>query len=137
MSVKTINALCSLCGEQYAAPANVRAYHGLCPTHWSGDTLREWDRWEAARSQAAHDVPATLTLAEWLAILSHHRGKCAICQQVQFSRLATWIPAEGLTAHNVVPLCKACHWNREHSWRDAIERVTAQLRIGNEDTTAI
>jgi hypothetical protein len=59
----SIVLICVLCGQEYHAPAHAIGDYGLCPDHWSPDTLPEWDRIEVARRHALRcGSPATLTL---------------------------------------------------------------------------
>lgn len=120
-------SICVLCGVQYEAPAGVFGYEGLCPDHWSRDTLREYDRIISARRQLAKGSPATLKLSEWLAIVGSWRGLCALCQLVPYSLLAIWRPDRGLIAGNVVPLCKVCNAFRGRSFDDAMRQIDMQL----------
>ena len=118
---------CVLCGVQYDAPVHLRGYQGLCPSCWSKDTLREWDRLESAHKRLLPGAPDALTLAEWLAIVARWRGLCALCEINQFGVLAIWFPVDGLVAGNVAPLCRACEHHRQNSFSLAIDRVSAQL----------
>jgi hypothetical protein len=129
MSTNIVHTLltCALCGRQYEAPAHVAGSYGLCPDHWSRDTLREYDRLQSARRHVLEGAPATLTLAEWLAIIAKWRGLCALCQIATFSELAIWIPARGLAANNVAPLCRVCAHHKKHSFLSAMERVELAL----------
>jgi hypothetical protein len=127
--IKVNAASCILCGQDYQVPSTTpRSYQGLCSLCFSQDALREWDRLESFRSHLAPGTPDTLTLQEWLQIITRYRSKCALCLVVHFSRIAIWIPAAGLSVGNTVPLCTACSFHKDHSWRDAIQRLDAQLR---------
>lgn len=119
---------CVLCGVQYEALA-IAGYTGLCPDHWTRDTLREWDRINSARKHLLPGAPDTLTLAEWLAVVTSWAGCCALCELNTYNTLAIWIPALGLVAGNVAPLCRACAWHKDHSFLSAMEEVRAQLAI--------
>lgn len=125
---------CVLCGVLYDAPANLRSYQGLCPEHWQRDILREMDRLAAARDRLPADVPNTLTLQEWLAIIASWEGQCALCRLNQSSVLAIWVPNDGLVAGNVAPLCRACEYHRQHSFLSAMDRVSAQLAVHVAET---
>lgn len=130
--IKVNTASCILCGQDYETPASTpRAYQGLCALCFSSDALREMDRLESFRSHLAPGTIDSLTLQEWLQIITSNRGKCALCKIVHFSKVAIWIEAQGFTDGNVVPLCTACHFHKEHSWGDAIQRLDAQLREGD------
>ena len=126
------NQICVLCGVTYTAPAHLKGYQGLCEQHYNRDVLREWDRLESARKRLAEGVPNTLTLSEWLAIVTSYRGQCALCEMAPLNVCAIWIPAAGLVAGNTVPLCRICHFFKEHSFISAIDRVSAQLEIQQE-----
>ena len=118
---------CVLCGVQYDAPANLKGYKGLCPEHWQRDILREMDRLSSARDRLPAGTPDTLTLQEWLAIVASWEGQCALCGINQSSVPAIWAPTLGLVAGNVVPLCRACDYHRQHNFSNALARVSAQL----------
>jgi hypothetical protein len=137
---QSVVTTCTACLNTYNMPASAALgdYPHLCAGCFSRDTLREYDRIESARRYVLAGAPQTLTLAEWLAIVASWRGLCALCGLVPFSQLSIWIPAEGLAAHNVVPLCKACSHHKLHSWRDAMERVDVQLTaIAQEEYNAV
>jgi len=119
--------ICELCQQSYEMPSSQRSYQGLCPSHWSKDTLREWDRLDSARRHLQPGRPNTLTLLEWLGIVTAYRGMCALCEMNRMDALAIWIPASGLQAGNVAPLCRVCHYHKEHSFLSAMDRVSAQL----------
>ncbi len=123
--------ICVLCGVEYAGLA-IAGYRGLCPDHWTKDTLREWDRINSARKQLVADVPDTLTLSEWLGIVTSWRGLCAICEMNSYNTLAIWIPARGLVAGNVAPVCRVCEYHRQHSFVAALDSVSAKLCVQTE-----
>ncbi len=120
--------VCVLCGVEYAGLA-IAGYQGLCPDHWTKDALREWDRINSARKHLVAGAPDTLTLSEWLGIVTSWRGLCALCQLNTYNSLAIWIPSSGLVAGNVAPLCRACYYHKEHSFLSAMDDVRAKLDI--------
>ncbi|SRR6266487_4420326 len=129
MTNATIEVYCTLCGQQYRAPSHIRAYHNLCPSCYSADALREWDRIESARGQLLPGAPDTLKLSEWLHTVAAFHGKCCLCLQVPFSRLTLLDMARGLTAENAIPTCKACAWHYTHSFAASVERVIRQMEV--------
>lgn len=63
------------------------------------------------RAQKA-GAAATLTVAEWRAILDRHHWRCAYCQTRPYEDLEHRTPISkggGTTADNCVPACKACN----------------------------
>jgi excisionase family DNA binding protein len=57
-------------------------------------------------------LPATLTLQEWQAVINHFQGLCAYCKQKPFESLDHLVPVElggGTTADNCVPACRVCN----------------------------
>jgi hypothetical protein len=65
------------------------------------------------------NVPASLTLAEWLATLKNFNWKCAYCQTGKYQVLEHYVPISrggGTTAENCVPACFKC--NSEKSDED-------------------
>ncbi len=119
----TRSSYCSLCGQEYQAPAHLKAYQNLCEQCWSADVLREWDRIDSTRRQMASGRADTLTLAEWMHTIAAFHGRCCLCLQVPFNRLTLLAPAIGLVAENVVPTCKACEYHLRHNFALSVERV--------------
>ena len=120
-------AMCALCSDEYQPYSRLAGYD-LCQRCWSKDILREYDRLASARRQAERaGLPATLTLREWLAIITDWRGLCAYCQVSFYAAIDVCRPADGLTATNAVPICKACSVHKNGSFAAAMERVQAYL----------
>lgn len=130
----TYSLTCELCGQVYQVNFRPSAFTGLCPLCWDKDRNRELDRILSARHQVQKKGwEASLTLADWLSIITYHGGRCAYCQQVPFSLINLFEPAQGLTASNAVPCCKACSVHKAHSFEAALARVAFQL--SNNDYT--
>lgn len=117
-------AVCALC----TTPFQARTSYGLCKNCWSRDRLREWDRLISAQRQAERlNVPATLTLVQWMSTASDFKGLCAYCLEMPFSLIEMVDPRLGLIWENVVPICKACHTHKHTSFEEAIRRVQVYL----------
>lgn len=59
-----------------------------------------------------NDLPATLTLRQWIATLKYYEGRCAYCQVRPYQAIEHFIPIHqggGTTADNCVPACKSCN----------------------------
>jgi len=127
----TQDQACALCGACYV-PAVASAYTtpGLCPGCFSRDHYRELDRVISAKRKLADGAPHDLTLYQWLATVSAFEGRCALCNLRPFEQLSIWIPALGVSAGNVAPLCRSCAWHKENSFLSAMERVRAVLSEG-------
>jgi len=127
----TTALVCIACSSPYVTSPRPGDTYTLCPTclplAWSRDALREADRIESARRHVLASAPQTLTLQQWLAIIGRYAGRCALCTVTAYSVLAVWTPEAGLTAHNVVPLCKSCEYHRIHNFANALERVRLEL----------
>jgi 5-methylcytosine-specific restriction endonuclease McrA len=90
---------------------------------------------------AKANLPATLTLEEWIATLDYFEWKCAYCKG-KYSLLEHFIPLNhgvGTTKENCVPACGSCNtikqaWNPLSEWgpdmkkiREGINRVQTYL----------
>lgn len=116
---------CAICAQPFEAKTS----YGLCPLCCTRDSLKEFDRLESATRQTKREgFRATLTLLEWLSILSDFNGKCAYC----FDHFAYYIervdPDRGLGKDNAVPICGACHQHKVHGFDRACARVAAYLQ---------
>lgn len=119
-----VTTLCVLCSGNFEA----RTSYGICPNCYDRDKMREWDRLQSAMSAALRQgLPFGLTLREWLAILSDFGGRCAYCEEVPFSLIASVQPGVGLVRGNVVPCCRACDVHRRRSFERAEQRVLAYV----------
>jgi len=117
---------CCICGLIFAA----RHSYGLCPGCCSKDHLREYDRVVSAIAAAERrNIPATLTLLEWLSALSDFKGLCAFCNDRTYLRIEMVAPDDGLTYANVVPCCQSCHVRRDEGYETAEKRVRQYLSI--------
>jgi 5-methylcytosine-specific restriction endonuclease McrA len=79
---------------------------------------REQDRVKSHNTRAIRvNLPATLTLSEWLETLEHFGWKCAYCGG-EYSLLEHFIPLShyaGTTKDNCVPACPGCN-SVKQSW---------------------
>jgi hypothetical protein len=120
--------LCVLCNAQFEA----RTSYGLCPACWQRDRLREFDRLESAKKFArVSNLPVTLTLIEWLAILSDFQGHCAYCQIGHYAIIEMVDRSKGLVRDNVVPACRSCDVFVRTSWDEAANRVISYVANRN------
>jgi len=116
---------CAICSHAFDA----RTSYGICASCYTKDNLREWDRLQSARDYALRlHVPVSLSLIEWLSIVSDFRGLCAYCCVYSFTTIEMVHPMLGLTPVNVVPVCRACHEHKKYGFDDAIDRVQTYLR---------
>jgi len=76
---------------------------------------REYERVRRANQRAINkELPATLSLAEWLRVLDMFGGRCAYCNRpFSYEHLEHVIPLDagiaGTTADNCVPSCTRCN----------------------------
>jgi hypothetical protein len=116
--------ICVLC----CVPFDARTSYGLCPLCYSKDRLREYDRVESSRHHALrNNLPATLTLQQWLACLSDFAGLCSYCGLVPFSVIEIVDERKGLSHNNVVPSCRVCSHYRKQPFEQAEIRVRQYL----------
>ena len=103
---------CEACGHDYHAQRRP-ALFAICPECDSpGVTL-------AASSLAAQllrasrlNLPATLTLRQWLDTLEYFGWRCAYCGRVDFAAMDHFVPVTqggGTTQGNCVPACVSCN----------------------------
>jgi hypothetical protein len=124
MTKFALTTICALCDKEFKA----RTTYGICPNCFDRDKLREWDRLQSAITFANRQhVPVSLTLREWLSIVSDFKGKCAYCEEVPYSLLIMVNPSHGLVQQNALPCCKACNVHRQDSFENARTRVQVYL----------
>ena len=122
-------ATCTICGLTFES----RHSYGLCPLCFSRDTAREYDRLEAAIKHARRaKLPVSLTLTQWLSVVSDFNANCAYCLVRPFSHIEMVDLHSGLTRENVVPICLSCQVHKRSSFDIAKRRVAAYL---NGDTS--
>jgi hypothetical protein len=86
------------------------------------------DRLDSARHKACkNDLKFTLTLREWLSVISDFKGLCAWCQEYTYSIIEMVELSKGLVYDNVVPSCKACSTRRREGYGTAEHRVKQYL----------
>jgi 5-methylcytosine-specific restriction endonuclease McrA len=101
--------------------------------------IKEKDRKEEEARKVKHHIsrakkanlPATLTLEEWIEALEYFQWKCAYCQKNGYTILEHYIPlghGKGTTADNCVPACGSCNnikqsWNPHATYGPDMERM--------------
>jgi hypothetical protein len=110
---------CQLCGKEYTRGGKLN----LCGECATKEMVREARQVWNNRNWAEHcNLPATLTLQQWLTTLDHFAWKCAYCQERSYEVLEHFIPMllrdidiqfyreiGGTTARNCVPACHQCN----------------------------
>lgn len=96
--------LCDICKQE--------SMYDLCVSCEKA-TQPERQRLRSQIMRAKHaDVPATLTIVEWLITLNNFHWKCAYCQTGPYEVMEHYIPVTlggGTTAENCVPACFSCN----------------------------
>ncbi len=109
---------CLLCDRAYLArwPGDPA---GLCAACNTEENLRELGRVRQHLARArALNLPATLTLRQWLAAIAYFGRLCAYCQAQSYSDLDHVLPLAaggGTTAANCVPACSRCNSSKGSS----------------------
>lgn len=112
--------ICVICGASFDAHTS----YGLCAQCWSRDKGREFDRLKSAEQRAmVAQVPATLTLPEWISILNDFDSKCALCRVEPYREMGRLDPCKGLNKANTLPLCRGCAVHLRLGFEAALERV--------------
>lgn len=96
--------LCSVCKQE-----SLYMVCKDCEKEYQAELQRV--RTQLYRAKSAN-LPATLTLAEWLNTLKRFHHKCAYCQVKPYEVLEHYIPiirGGGTTAENCVPACFTCN----------------------------
>lgn len=120
----TPSTTCLICGSTFTA----RHSYGLCPQCIRRDTLREYDRLRSASRFADRaKLPNTLTLLQWLSVVSDWRGKCALCEEMVHHEIAMLNPIAGLVWENVVPVCRSCSQHLHHGFETALKKAREYL----------
>lgn len=115
-----MESTCCICGVAFEA----RHSYGLCSIHFSRDVARELDRVEAlSRHAKRNNIPCTITLLEWLSVLSDSAGVCMVCQEYSANVIEMFDPKQGYSYANVVPCCRACHIVR----KEGLAKIEAGL----------
>jgi 5-methylcytosine-specific restriction endonuclease McrA len=97
--------------------------------------IKELDRIESQRRRArCLGAEATLTLADWFAILDHFDWLCAYCRAKPFQVLLHFVPlpAGGTTRDNCIPVCYSCRSSRNHEdtlVRDYLSHIKTQVTL--------
>jgi hypothetical protein len=120
-----MKSICCICGKYFDA----RHSYGLCERCYTKDRLREYDRVESSCRQARREGinPISLTLPEWLSILSDFAGVCALCKRHSVSRILMADRTQGLIYPNVFPACYACEYHYLNGFDTAKEEILLYL----------
>ncbi len=125
-----MKSICTICGKNF----DCRTSYGICATCYTPERLREFDRVESAARQArrAGIVPITLTLVDWLAVLSSAHGVCMLCKRYGASKIVMADPKKGLVYTNVIATCYAC----EYFWHNGFDNARAEVMQYLSEQTA-
>lgn len=103
---------CVLCLVQYDSTRS-HMCRCVCPSCWTPNIRGEIVRVKNAITRARKaGTEATLTLSEWLDIITDFNGKCAYCGQCNFEVLEHFISIKiggGSTSANCIPSCASCN----------------------------
>lgn len=78
------------------------------------------------------ELPATLTLKQWITVLDYFKWKCAYCQG-KYTVLEHFIPlahGKGTSKDNCIPSCRSCNLTKGPSHPSALS-PTAQEKLGD------
>src|SRR5260221_9665324 len=120
----TYTSTCVICESSFEASTS----YGLCPMCWQKDRLREFDRLQSATYHAEKArLPHTLTLFQWLGVLSDFNAHCAYCLVEHFNEIDMVVSEKGLVRGNVVPICRSCVVHKRNTFDVAYRRVQGYL----------
>ncbi len=85
--------------------------------------------WRARERAIQIQLPATLTVEQWLRTLEHFRWRCAYCEQRPGVIIEHFIPLPlaGTTAENCVPSCYACNSKKGNIHPDFVTTIPRQV----------
>lgn len=85
--------------------------------------------WRARERAIQIQLPATLTVEQWLRTLEHFKWKCAYCEQRPGVIIEHFIPLPlaGTTAENCVPSCYACNSKKGCVHPDFVTTIPRQV----------
>lgn len=116
--------ICVLCKVTFQARHN----YGLCKDCWTAERGHEHDKLQSAIHRAKREeLPAELTLVQWLSILSDLNGKCPYCREAKGYAIHLFERKRGLIYGNVVPACHSCHRREEEGYHRGVEQVRCYL----------
>lgn len=133
---------CQLCEKEYP---RTESKFTLCPECAIETTIREarilWSNLSIART---YELPATLTLRQWLATLDYFTWKCAYCQKQPHKIMEHFIPISmsdnypryynavvgGTTVKNCVPACYDCNGKKKNNCPDYIWEISSGVEQG-------
>ena len=126
--MSAIQQHCLHCGKPFSAQD--QAF--FCPNCAEEQHQRERSRVQNQRLRAENkQLPATLTLEEWLQTLADFNGMCAYCLERPFEHLEHFIPIDaggGTTVDNCIPACGKCNWSKG---ADDPDRPQAELFVND------
>jgi 5-methylcytosine-specific restriction endonuclease McrA len=104
--------ICVICNEKYTM-LREDGNTEICPKCDKGEYRRMQTILESQLREARkHDLPATLTMKEWLETLDYFDWSCAYCGHKPFVILEHFVPISkrgGTTKNNCVPACYSCN----------------------------
>jgi hypothetical protein len=71
--------------------------------------------------------PISISLVEWLAILSDFHGNCALCKKYTANRILIFNRSQGLIYRNILPACAACEHHFIHGFDTAKQEAARYL----------
>lgn len=85
--------------------------------------------WRARERAIQTNLPATLTVEQWLRTLEHFKWKCAYCGQRLGIIIEHFIPLPlaGTTADNCVPSCYACNARKGNVHPSLVTSISRQV----------
>jgi len=85
--------------------------------------------WQARERAIQANLPATLTVEQWLRTLEHFKWKCAYCEQRLGIIIEHFIPLPlaGTTADNCVPSCYACNARKGNVHPSLVTSISRQV----------
>lgn len=120
-----MKSICCICGKNFDAKHS----YGLCPLCLSKDRLREFDRIESAVKLAHKQgiCPVSISLLEWLSVLSDFHGNCSLCKKYTANRILIFDRSQGLIYRNILPACAACETHFIHGFDTAKQEAASYL----------
>jgi 5-methylcytosine-specific restriction endonuclease McrA len=123
LTVKEYTRTCGLCDKPYIITKITVAYD-LCDDCYDQGTAYEHQRVRNHLRRAKElQLPATLTLKQWLAALDHFEWLCAYCDG-EFSDLEHFMPlgpGSSTSVDNCVPACGSCNSKKHDCHPDELD----------------
>lgn len=120
--------ICLLCDAPYVAknPVEVNTFCPTCFTPVRKYELRHLYKslWRAKKA----NVPATLTIKQWLGILDRFNWKCAYCKKPYqvIEHVVSISQSGGTTELNCVPACLTCNRHKDNVNGNTISSATIE-----------